>query len=448
MARIPRYRGPFGTDEARRLLWRAGFGPRPGQAEKVAALGLDRAVRALTHPKSTRLTGPRPTDGKGRPLAPRDAWGHDHCWWLDRMVRTEAPLAERMTLVWHDWFATSKGGGPTQTLMLRQNALLRRHALGSFEKLAIGVTHDPAMLLWLNGTSNNQWDVNENYARELQELFTLGAGRGYSERDVRQMARALTGFRNDWSEGAGPHNFRYDRSFHDRGVKRIYGKRGRFDWRDGVRLVVRHRRHPSFLVAKLWSYFIPTAPPRDTAHELERLYLRSGRRVRPLLDAILRHPHLYDAERRMAKPPVVQAAGMLRAAGRGVDTEGWAWMCHQAGQMLFEPPNVAGWDDTRWLDTATFRARWFMAAEICDKARLDADKLRGKVPADPAQLVGRAQAFWDHTPLSAPTRAALQGYARSALATADEDWKREYYPVLTENALRMLIAVSPDYLTS
>jgi uncharacterized protein (DUF1800 family) len=448
MARIPTYRGPFGSGEARRLLWRAGFGPRPGEADRVAQLGLDRAVRALTHPASRRLTGPRPTDGKGRPLAPRDAWGHDHCWWLDRMVRSEAPLVERMTLVWHDWFATSKSGGATQTQMLRQNALLRRHALGSFEKLALDVTRDPAMLLWLNGTSNNRWDVNENYARELQELFTLGAGRGYSERDVRQMARALTGFRNDWSEGIGPHRFRYDKAFHDRGVKRIYGKRGRHDWRDAVRLAVRHRRHPSFLVAKLWGYFIPTPPPRDTARALERLYLRSGRRVRPLLDAILRHPHLYDPARRMAKPPVVQAAGMLRAVGRGIDTEGWAWMCSQAGQMLFEPPNVAGWDDRRWLDTATFRARWHMATEICNPARLEPDAVSGKVPSDPAQLVARAMAFWGNTPLSAPTRAALERYARAALATADERWKRSTYPVLTENALRMLIGVSPDYLTS
>ncbi|HEY6691591.1 MAG TPA: DUF1800 domain-containing protein [Solirubrobacteraceae bacterium] len=443
MSRVPRYRGPFGPDEARRLLWRAGFGPRPGQAERLAKHGLDRAVHSLTHPRSRRLKGPRPVDEDHRPLAPRDAWGHDHCWWLDRMVRSEAPLVERMTLVWHDWFATSKDGA-TQGLMLRQNALLRRHALGSFERLAVEITRDPAMLLWLNGVDNRKDDVNENYARELMELFTLGAGRGYTERDVREMARALTGFRSDWSDGAGPHNFRYERESHDNGVKRIHGKRGRFDWRDAVRLSVRHRKHPSFLVNKLWGYFIPTPPPRGTARALERLYVAHGRNVRPLLDAILRHPHLYDRDRRMVKPPVVQAAGMLRAAGRGIDTTAWSWLCAQAGQMLFEPPNVSGWDDTRWLDTATFRARWEMAIEICNAARLeDNAKVSGKPPA----LVGRAAKFW-HTPLSRPTRAALERYARSAMATADEPWKRESYPALTENALRMLVAVSPDYLTS
>jgi hypothetical protein len=109
-AKIPVYRGEFGPEQAERLLWRAGFGPRRGQARKLARLGLNESVRALTAPGRQRFVGPRPKDEKGRPLAPRDAWGHDHLWWLDRMVRTSRPLVERMTLVWHDWFATSNDG--------------------------------------------------------------------------------------------------------------------------------------------------------------------------------------------------------------------------------------------------------------------------------------------------------------------------------------------------
>jgi uncharacterized protein (DUF1800 family) len=445
-ARIPVHRGRFGEAEAARLLWRAGFGPARGQAARLSRMGLDRAVRSLTHPASRRLKGPRPHDEDGAPLAPRDAWGHDHCWWLDRMVRTQAPLVERMTLVWHDWFATSKDGA-TQPLMLRQNALLRRHALGSFEALATEITRDPAMLLWLNGNDNRRDHPNENYARELQELFCLGAGRGYSERDVRQLARALTGFRNDWSDGAGPVRFRYDADLHDRGVKLVYGRRGRYGWRDAVRLVVRHRDHPAFLVHKLWGAFIPTPPPAGTARALERLYVRNGREVRPLLEAILRHPHLYDPARRMAKPPVVQAAGMLRAAGRGVDTTAWSWLCGEAGQLLFVPPNVSGWDDTRWLDTATFRGRWQMAAHVCEPARVD-PKTAGRLPTDPEALVRRALAFWAEPVLSRPVRAELERYARGAMAAADEPWKKTTYPALVLNGLRMLVATSPDYLTS
>src|SRR5262249_41257546 len=154
---------------------------------------------------------------------------------------------------------TSKSSVP-QPLMLRQNALLRRHALGNFRDLALEVTSDPAMLLWLSGTSNHKGDVNENYARELQELFCLGADRGYGEGDVRALARALSGFRNDWDD-AGPVRFRFDPAMHDAGSKRLYGKRGRYGWQEGVRMVVGHRTHPSFFVTKLWSYFIPTPPP-------------------------------------------------------------------------------------------------------------------------------------------------------------------------------------------
>ena len=126
------------------------------------------------------------------------------------MVRTSRPLVERMALVWHDWFATSNSGVGSQRLMLNQNQLFRDHGLGSFTKLLLDVTQDPAMLLWLNGSDNSRWSPNENYAREMMELFTLGAGRGYTETDVREQARALTGFRNDWRKGVGDVNFRYD----------------------------------------------------------------------------------------------------------------------------------------------------------------------------------------------------------------------------------------------
>ena len=130
-----RLHGSIRPAQAERLLWRAGFGPRPRRGEVArAAKGLDGAVRSLTHPPAERWIGPRPRDDKGRPLAPADAWGHDHLWWLDRMVRTRRPLVERMTLVWHDWFATSNAGVGSQKLMLAQNRLLRRNALGRFDR--------------------------------------------------------------------------------------------------------------------------------------------------------------------------------------------------------------------------------------------------------------------------------------------------------------------------
>ena len=139
---IAAYDGTFTPARAERLLWRAGFGPRKGEAEALARKGLDGAVHALVNPDREKLVGPAPHDDKGRPLAPYDAWGHDHAWWLDRMVRTSRPLVERMTLVWHDWFATSNDGVGSQRLMLNQNQLFRSHFVGSFHDLLLEVTRD------------------------------------------------------------------------------------------------------------------------------------------------------------------------------------------------------------------------------------------------------------------------------------------------------------------
>jgi uncharacterized protein DUF1800 len=438
------YRGRFGPEEAERLLFRAGFGPRPGQAERLAKKGLDRAVLSLTRPPKERFTGPAPHDSDGHPLAPMDAWGHDHLWWLDRMVRTNRPLVERMTLVWHDWFATSNAGVGSQRLMIGQNRLFRNNAMGSFAKLLLTVTRDPAMLVWLSGVDNTKNAPNENYGRELMELFTLGAGRGYSENDVREQARALTGFRDEWDENLGPINFHFDAEYHDGGMKRILGKRGRFDWRDACRLCLSHQNHPSFFVQKLWSYFVPTAPGKHTARALERAYVQGNYAVRPLVEAILRHPDLYRGPR-MVKPPSVYVAGLLRGMGRGVDTDSWTWIGHLMGQRLFNPPNVAGWDDTRWLDSGTWRGRWYAAAEAVKDSRINTDD--PYTPDDPKAAVDRAIAFWGGPTISKGTHAGLMGFAQRVEAAATTTSRKKSFPILRQNALRMLIATSPDLQT-
>jgi uncharacterized protein (DUF1800 family) len=443
---IAAFEGRFGAAEAERLLWRAGFGPRRGEAAALAKLGLKGAVHALTYPGNEHFVGPAPRDEKGNPLAPYDAWGHDHVWWLDRMVRTSRPLVERMALVWHDWFATSNTGVGSQRLMLQQNQLFRSHGLGSFEELLLNVTRDPAMLLWLNGNANSKTSPNENYAREMMELFTLGAGRGYTESDVRQQARALTGFRNDWRQGVGDVNFRYDPERHDPGMKTIFRKRGAFTWRDSVHLSVTHPDHPSFFVRKLWSYFIPGVPDDATQRSLERLYVSGKYEVRPVVAAILMHPALY-AGGRLVKSPAVYTAGLLRRLGRPIDTTSWTWIGTMSGQQLFYPPNVAGWDDDRWLDTATWRGRWWTAQNVLRPYALDPGT--AAQPYDAQKLVDAALGFWSKPALTAPTHAALLAFARAALGDAAKDaWKRKQYPVMTQNALRQLIAVSPELQTA
>ena len=174
---LPVYTGPFGPAQAERLLWRAGFGPRPGEKRSLAARGLDGAVAHLLTTGPDNLVG-KPPKVNGHRLFPLDKFGHDHLWWLDRMVRTSRPLTERMTLVWHDWFATSNETVGSQRLMIRQNNMFRRSGLGSFPGLVTRVTENPAMLLYLNGLESEKGAPNENYARELMELFTLGHGSG------------------------------------------------------------------------------------------------------------------------------------------------------------------------------------------------------------------------------------------------------------------------------
>jgi uncharacterized protein (DUF1800 family) len=444
------YSGTFGVRQAERLLWRAGFGPSPGHAAALSKMGLKSAVQSLTRPSGAEtLTGPEPTDDNGNPLAPEDLWGHDHLWWLDRMVRTNQPLVERMALIWHDWFATSNDGVGQAKLMLDQNALFRRSFLGSFQQLVLDVTADPAMILWLNQNENTRWNPNENYARELQELFTLGADRGaYTEDDVREMARALTGWRNDWSDAEGAHNFRFDPDWHDDTNKTIYGKTGNFGWQDAGRMVVQHAKHPSFFVAKLWSYFIPTPPSATDQSALEKIYRDNSYAVRPVVEAILMHPQLYQGPR-MVKPPVVFLAGMLRALQRPIDTDAWVWLCEGAGQKLFWPPDVSGWNDTRWLDTSTVKGRWGLVYyALRDRYIAGAAMDNYDAAETPEEAVNNALQFWAGPPMTTESVNSLVDFSRTSLPDPMADWQQHTYRALRQNALRQLIAASPDLQAS
>lgn len=436
------YNGPFGARQAERLLWRAGFGPKPGEAAQLAALGLEKAVAKLTRPSgAATLVGPEPTDD-GAPLDPLATWGHDHLWWLDRMVRSDQPLVERMTLILHDWFATSDDGVGSRQFMFNQIDLFRKGGFGNFGTLIRQITVDPAMLVWLSGLDNRRNAINENYGRELMELFTLGADRGaYTETDVRELARSLSGWRADWAEGVGLYDFRFDANRWDNKPKTVFGQTGNFGWEDACRLVMQHDKHASFFVGKLWSYFIPTPPSSAQVATLAKLYKDSGHEIRPVLEAILRAPELYGSAR-MVKPPVVFTAGLLRATGQGITDATWSWMCANAGQMLFRPPDVSGWDDTRWLDTSTMAGRWQIVNEAM-KGRTG--KPEAAYPAEtPAQALAAARALWNDPPLTDETVRALTDWADTAVATNANGWMRAY----RANALKMLVGMCPDHHTS
>jgi hypothetical protein len=441
------FAGAFGVAQANRLLTRAGFGPRPGEANAYVAMGLVGAVQSLTRPVGAAvLSGPAPVEDEGNPIAPADIWGHDHLWWLDRMLRSNQPLVERMALVFHDWFATSEGGVSKAQQMIDQSNLFRAYGFGSFLDLFHAVTVDPAMLQWLDGDENVKGAPNENYGREMMELFTLGADRGaYTEDDIREQARALTGWTYEWSSELGSHNFHFDPRRHDEGVKSIFGKAGNFNWEDACRLCVENPYHASFFVTKLWSYFVPTEPSEPTLERLINTYVGTGLQIRPVLEEILLSPDFYEGPP-MVKPPVVHLASMMRSVGRYVDTSAWVWLCNEAGQQLFWPPNVAGWDDTRWLDTSTLRARWNIVDYVLDDVSVNAWGAAYSETETAEEALNRAVGSWGWPELRPEHRAELLDFAHRTEGLITAGWEKGPYRALRQNALLQLIGISPDLL--
>jgi hypothetical protein len=443
---------PATLPNMRRLLWRAGFGPKAGEAEALVGQPLQQVVYGMTRPSGPAvLSGPEPTDEDGNALDPADLWGEDHCWWLDRMVRSNQQLVERMTFIWHDWFANSNDKVDSQQMMLDQNQLFREMCLGSFHDLFLAVTSNPAMLVFLDGIYNSAEDPNENYAREMMELFSLGADRGaYSEDDVREMARVLTGWSAEWTE-EGYANFHFDPSQHDEEAKTVFGQTGNWNWEDAVRLCVSHPLHPSFFVNKLWGYFIPEPPDEATFASLQGLYISSGYSIRAVVEAILQHPRFYEGPE-LVTPPVVYNAGLLRARGRYIDTTAWAWLSSSAGQQLFYPPNVSGWDFTRWLDTSTAKARWEMAGYVTNKTYANPWPEKGEpeysATEDSQEAMANAMQYWGRPLLSGESEDCIGTFAQNCIGSATATWEQSPYRAMRQNALRMLIATSPDIQVS
>jgi uncharacterized protein (DUF1800 family) len=434
-------------EHVRRLHWRAGFGARPDEASRGAAVGQDAAIRALFTAKPV-LAGPAPTVDGGKPIDPYNEWSHDALWWLDRMIRSQKPLEEKLTLFWHDHFATSDQDTP---LMLAQNRMLRANAFGSFRTLLGKVTNDRAMQLFLSLADSPKEAPNENFARELMELFTLGGG--YTERDVREAARALTGYQAKWRDN-GPPLIRFNPEAHDDGVKRIFGHKGRFGPDDVLDLVVAHPRHAAFLTRKLWDFFVADPPDAATARNLQRVYRKSGLKIAPVVEAILRHPALYarlDAPD-LVKCPIVYVAGTLRLAGRGITIGDYGWLLDNMGQMPFHPPSVAGWDwGAAWLSSGTVKWRLQFSNGMIgwdDTAPLVVEDGAGDPTWSAEQQVENALDALGRPWLSAAGRAVLVDLAAGFFADMTKSWqqgepKQERADVL-QRLLRNLILSGPD----
>jgi len=422
----------------RRLFWRAGF----GATKRETAYWAKRSKAQTINWMLNGGHGPKVHHPAPKSLDPNNEYGDDVLWWLDKMIRSPRPLQEKMTLFWHDHFATRDQDRPLQ---VAQNKMLRKHALGSFRLLLQSVTKDPAMLLFLNGADSTKDEPNENYARELMELFTLG--RGYTEHDIREAARALTGFRANY-DGNVVRTY-YDKSGHDNTKKKIFGKTGNHDWRDVTDLCIDHPQHAPFLVTKLWDFFIPTKISASTRSRLVRVY-RHGHKIRPVLREILEHPALYRSldSPDMVKPPVVYVVGALRACGEGITRDDWVYLLSGMGQLPFDPPSVAGWDGgLAWLSTNSMHVRFDFANTLLEDSRHVKD---GSTPAhlSSRQAVARAKAAVGRPWASGRTDAALQRLAGRMLSDAQTPGvyrpPKQQRADMCQRVLRHLLICGPD----
>ncbi|MHA1564142.1 MAG: DUF1800 domain-containing protein [Alphaproteobacteria bacterium] len=309
-------------------------------------------------------------------------------WWYGEMIATPSPLAERMTLFWHNHFTSSSRVVRHPALLYRQNALLRRHALGNFGDLLREIGRDPAMMIYLNTVQNQKAAPNENYARELLELFTLGEG-NYTEQDIKQVARAYTGWIVDRKTGEAV--FRARR--HDGGQKQIFGQQGHFDADDVVDLLLAQPRTAELIVEKLWRAFVSDTPDGDEVLRLAEVFRLADYELRPLVEALLTGDDFWSAGSRggLIKSPVDLIVGTVRQFDLPIRRPMvLVKLGRRLGQDIFDPPNVKGWPGGRaWITSKTLLARSeTMTTVVGDSGMGDAlglwvDGLRGEwVQAD------------------------------------------------------------------
>jgi uncharacterized protein (DUF1800 family) len=365
-----------------RMLRRAGFGVTGPQVDAVAAKNWSRYVdaalgadpeadpgaRATPMPTLPTLRGP----GQGASMAVRIEFQRrlsaqmtelSH-WWLRRMTAVQQPVHEKLTLLWHNHFATSAGKVPFASYMAGQNHKLRNLSLGDFHTLAYAMLTDAAMLYWLDAQTNTAKSPNENLAREFMELFTLGHGNGYTEDDVRQGARALTG----WVIRPNGQTMMLPKR-HDRTAKTIFGVTRNFDAAGFCDTVLAQPKSPQYVAGRLWQQLASDTPP--TPQALDRLVTAYGpqRNLRALTHAILTDDEFVNSRAAIVNTPVEWLVGMIRTLRVPMDTPARLNMVgstlYALGQRPFYPPDVGGWPHGRvWMSTASADVRMQAASQL------------------------------------------------------------------------------------
>jgi uncharacterized protein (DUF1800 family) len=307
------------------------------------------------------------------------------------MLATPSPLTERLTLFWHNHFTSSLTKVRSPHLLFRQNALLRTEALGNFARMLHAMARDPAMVAYLDSNLNRREKPNENFARELLELFTLGEGH-YSESDIKAAARAFTGWMLDRDSGRYVFNSRA----HDAGEKTFMGRTGGFGGDEILDILLANPRTAEFVTEKLWREFVSPQPDATEVERLAAVFRNARYEIRPLMQALLTSPAFWDPANRgeLVKSPVELLVGTVRYfKATPADPVTLARYGKRLGQDLFDPPNVKGWPGyTAWITTDTALVReQFLQRLLRGDALGDAGeamRLMRAMPAeDPAELL-------------------------------------------------------------
>jgi uncharacterized protein (DUF1800 family) len=364
---------PWDIGKVAHLHRRAGFGATQVELKRDLAAGPNASVEQLLHP-------PRPTTEESQTIETlRDGLRtvaimqveRLKAYWLYRMAYGPDPLREKMTLFWHGHFATSNRKVRNVERMHAQNELFRRHALGDFRELATAILSDPAMLVWLDGVGNSKEKPNENLAREFLELFTLGVG-DYAEADIREAARAFTGWVTDGSEGDYAARIRFDPARFDAGTKTFLGQTGPWDAADIARIALARPAAATHLARKLYRFFVrdDVEPKPELIDQLAERIRATGFSIQKSLEVVFRSRHFYSADvrRHLIKSPVELIVGLIHTLDippSQVDLVLVSRLCDRQGQILFYPPNVKGWDGGRaWVSSATVLARSNLTSDI------------------------------------------------------------------------------------
>ena len=388
LAPLPASRWDY--DAAGHLLVRAGFGGSSAEIQELTDRGLQQSVEKLLSPATAQPTPPswaypaslrdlvdqiRSSTTPEEKVKARQAFNKANQeqmaqliqWWTQQMTDTEAPLQEKMTLFWHGHFATSATKVRPAYKMWLQNQTLRTHALGNFGALTKAISRDPAMLIWLDLANSRMEKPNENFARELMELFTLGEGH-YTENDIKESARAFTGYRINPLD----QEFRFVSNQFDPSIKVFMQKAGPWTGDQIIDIIIEQPQCAKFIVNKVWRFLAYEDPDAALVDALAAKFREAHYEIKPLLRTIFRSEEFYsDRAKETIKSPVQYLVQARRSLGVYVP-EGRALVniYRQLGQIPFYPPNVKGWDGGKsWINTGTLTYRYQLARALISGIR-------------------------------------------------------------------------------